>query len=239
MRPTPSYPLQTSPARAWKWVNGLCKRIEDHNTALRNSNANWNEFYPEITVGNSPDNDGYPFIVWGGWAAKKKIAPLVRIEQRDAEYPEFDSRTDEGFDDEYTTCSECRNVVRTSPDSYFWSPDYILTENGLVCRTCWESDADMVIDAYKDEQRSVPESFDPTAHGWVKVNTETYQSGLHAGMNDDPVKVLATLHNRPHIETLLKAAPSQFYTEWDVYVEEESLSDARTRLGTVETADAE
>lgn len=236
MRPT--YPLETSPARAWKWVNGLCKRIEDHNTALRNNNAKWNEFYPELTVGNSPDNEGYPFIVWQSWDDKKKVAELVHREQRDADYPEFDSRVDEGFADEYTTCSDCLNVVRTSPDSYFWTPDYIDTEDGTLCRTCWEADPDVVINAYKNENRAVPDSFDPTEHGWAKVNVDQYQSGMHPGMNDDPAKVLAVLHNRPHIETLLKSYPSQFYTEWDVYVPDESLDDARARLGiTVETED--
>ena len=46
-----------------------------------------------------------------------------------------------GFSDEYDLCSDCERVVRTSPNSYLWQPDFWRKTNDweeqeLICKEC-------------------------------------------------------------------------------------------------------
>lgn len=44
---------------------------------------------------------------------------------------------DYGFDDEYSKCSGCGKILRTSPDSYQWKPDWaIVNDCEMLCFDC-------------------------------------------------------------------------------------------------------
>lgn len=40
------------------------------------------------------------------------------------------------WSDEWTTCGDCGNAVRTQPDSWIWKPSYVISENGIYCKEC-------------------------------------------------------------------------------------------------------
>ncbi len=40
------------------------------------------------------------------------------------------------WSDEWATCDGCNNAVRTSPDSYCWTPSYVLDDDGVYCLAC-------------------------------------------------------------------------------------------------------
>jgi hypothetical protein len=42
------------------------------------------------------------------------------------------------WEDEWSSCSDCGNIVRTSPDSYAWKPYFEIGDGELVCRNCVE-----------------------------------------------------------------------------------------------------
>ena len=46
------------------------------------------------------------------------------------------------WSDEWTTCSDCDKAVRTSPDSAYWTPSYVITKDGdFWCKECNDHDA--------------------------------------------------------------------------------------------------
>lgn len=226
--------LQTTPARAWKWAHGLIKRICEHNDGIPLGKVSGLRYINDPTVGNSPDEEGYPFFVWQTWEDKREASRLLRgvIEQRNEEYPDFDSRVDEGFSDEYEECCEdgCMNIVRTSPDCYFWTPSYVQSEYGKTCEECWKKSPEFVIETYKNEARGIPADFNPGAHGWTKVNDDHWQNGMFPGMNDNPEAQLDALQ-KAGIDAMFEVFPSQFYVEWDLWVEDENVKRARNVLG--------
>src|SRR5512138_3285342 len=50
-----------------------------------------------------------------------------------------------GFSDEYTICSECGNVIRTSSTCYGWFPNYLEFECDIICNDCID---DSIINDY-------------------------------------------------------------------------------------------
>ncbi len=124
-----------------------------------------------------------------------------------------------GFNDEYSMCCHCyQEVVRTSPDSYSWTPP-LLTDEGYVCDQCASNYSDYVLEEYKNVQKSIPEQFSTSELGLVKINEDSYQNGLHYGMDDTPEPIIKNLNNAD-IDVWFKVYPSQFNIDFDVYVKE-------------------
>ena len=42
-----------------------------------------------------------------------------------------------GFSDEYTFCYDCGNIIRTSPDSYHWQPNFYVGDGFIACNRCF------------------------------------------------------------------------------------------------------
>lgn len=137
-----------------------------------------------------------------------------------------------GFNDEYDYCSNCCKVIRTSPDSYCWIPDFWLTEGeGYICGDCVRSDftedyIEFCLEKAKWGHCVGFNLLDPTGHGF-KLVIEDLENGLHHGMNDDPRK-LVHWANANDLQALFKLFPSQFYVKFDLYLRRdngESLTD--------------
>lgn len=207
--------------RAWKWLRGLTERAAE-------------QHIENFDVANT-DEDGneLPFIIFQDWETLRKVAALVpHLPQRNPEYPELDERIDHGFADEYGICDSCRGLIRTSPTHYEWRPDFFQdVKNGdILCRKCMLEEVPTVLKQHKNQARPLPRCIEPDKHGWVRVNDEHFQSGWFAGMNDNPNVVLRTLRDAG-CDVLFTNQPSQFYTEWDVWVHRNQLKRARTALG--------
>lgn len=139
-----------------------------------------------------------------------------------------------GFSDEYTTCSNCGNIIKTSPDCYAWQPDYTEDDYGYLCKDCSDIEDSIAKTQDKIDRNKTPNSLlsffelpdeftripNPYDRGEYK---SCWENGLHHGMNDDPLrqgKIIRNvkLDNTPIYEVVYRIYPSQFYVEWDTYI---------------------
>jgi len=135
-----------------------------------------------------------------------------------------------GFSDEYSLCCECYEaVVRTSPDSYCWTPPLFIDCEGYVCDDCAKNYKDYVLEEYSNVQKHVPDQFDMQELGLVKVNDSSYENGLYGGQTDDPKKIIEAL-NSQNINCWFKVYPNQFDVHFDAYVKEDDLDKAKEVL---------
>lgn len=132
-----------------------------------------------------------------------------------------------GFSDEYDRCCSCGAILRTSPNSYCWVAPLFIDCEGYACDDCvakGEFD-DYVMEEYCNVNKCLPEAIDLDRVGLVKINKDSLQNGFHAGMDDDPKKVIEALQAQ-NIDVWFKVFPSQFYVEFDCYVRKEDLDQA-------------
>lgn len=152
-----------------------------------------------------------------------------------------------GFSDEYTTCSQCSSLIRTSPDSYGWVASHIDTEyDGPICLNCLQGDRfEDFIEHYKNHNRI----FDPwnfsgllKEDGWVRLDEE-FQWSMHHDYANDPKKIIKAL-NSSSIDVMFEGHPSQFEIDWFAWVKHQEedfkgdlgfmagaiLSESNTRL---------
>ena len=129
-----------------------------------------------------------------------------------------------GFSDEYTTCNDCSNVIRTSPDCYQWQADFYLGDGFICCNECF-NDNNEVQENYIEELVNNPKKANQllskeqlTNLGYTKLNKDQYQSGLHTSMDDSPQDIFDSLKNTYDNIIFMIDNVSQFYIEFDVYV---------------------
>jgi len=128
-----------------------------------------------------------------------------------------------GFYDEYTTCSDCCEIIKTSPDSYCWQPDFILLECAIVCKKCVLDNKETYLDelieeyindsskAFNSELFSIKDLLDDE---W-KTDDKVYQSGFHVGMDDNPEEIVSNLPDNKDF-VFFVTNTSQFYVEFKI-----------------------
>lgn len=128
-----------------------------------------------------------------------------------------------GFSDEYDRCrcGNCDKIVRTSPNSYTWTPPLFIDGEGYISDDCVaEGDFDdYILEEYANVQKSIPESRDPSDLGLVQINEDSFQNGFFHGMDDTPDPIIESLNNAD-IDVWFVVHPSQFHCDFDVYVKE-------------------
>lgn len=205
------------------WVSGLVCRIERYNEGKPRNQ--------QIEVPTIAQTKEGPFVILESWEQARKLAELAGLKSRNPEYPDFDDRVQTGFSDEYDTCSDCNALIRTSPDSYFWQPDFIVNDCGIHCAQCIEDNPEDTIESVKNTRTPLPVSINPADHGWTQLNKYPLKSGWFPGQNDDPETYTKAMSNAG-IDYLFQIdEPSQFYTKWSVWVPEDSIEEARAALG--------
>ena len=123
------------------------------------------------------------------------------------------------WSDEWSTCCNCNNAIRTRADCYEWTPDYMEMNGELECSTCiaeYPSDYFEELDGQCKKSHHI-DTIDPAEHGYVKV-VENYQRGMHEGMNDHPDKIGSTLDDGGVGRYFFEVRSSQFYVEFDLWV---------------------
>ncbi|MHA2094586.1 MAG: hypothetical protein ACW98F_08155 [Candidatus Hodarchaeales archaeon] len=144
-----------------------------------------------------------------------------------------------GFSDEYNICQECDNVLRTSPDSYHWTPDYYQDPEGCqFCKECCDN-GDLIEYSIQHTQENIDNGIEPNSLAWIFDLEDTWHiidsdpdssyssrwvNGLHGGQKDSPLKQgqivreLKDNDGQSIFEIVFRVYPSQFDTEWDCYI---------------------
>jgi len=129
------------------------------------------------------------------------------------------------WSDEWSNCSECGKLFRTSGDSYHWQPSFVMGDGEILCHECVESDPEKHLeDLEGDPNRcNTIADIDPTDHGYVCVQ-EKLESGWHEGMTADPKKIAAELEKKGITRFLFNLDEnSQFYSTWSVFIAKEEM----------------
>lgn len=173
------------------------------------------------------DNPECGIIATGNWNNISKYDRERRSREIKSDLPSRILRLFEklGIDccwsDEWANCENCQKLFRTSPDSHGWMPSYALVGDEYHCVECLKENAEEHLEALEGDAHrcNTIGSIDPSEYGYVKVNEDSYESGLHEGQNDNP-KVIAKDLRAKGIERFLFNMDDvgQFDQSWSVYV---------------------
>jgi len=128
-----------------------------------------------------------------------------------------------GYSDEYTFCSDCGNIIRTSPNSYSWQPDYYIGDGFIVCNECFNQEGYQqdYIETLINECTRVNQLLTDDQLleiGYTQINRDSYENGWHEGQNDDPKIIYNSLTDKYNNIVFSLSEQSQFYVRFDVYV---------------------
>ena len=178
----------------------------------------------ECDWGDDPHDSNAEMVIVQTWRTAEDPDFAVAVETITGDKNNF------GFSDEYSRCSDCGRILRTSADGNFWTPDYWLSEDGLICSECL--DPEEYIDwATEQSARGIAVSvhlIDPEEHGFTKI-ADGLEHGLHEDMADDPRKIGPFLSKMGY-RVLFVVKPSQFYSEFDCYVSGADPETVRSEL---------
>lgn len=120
------------------------------------------------------------------------------------------------WEDEWTTCGNCGKALRTQADSHGWQPSYFEQDCSIYCVEC--VDVEEFLAGKEDDPRTaLNDHIDPSQYGYTKLEGD-FESGLHAGMNDDPNKIYDRLKTAGHKRLLFMIDEvSQFYMTFSVW----------------------
>lgn len=103
--------------------------------------------------------------------------------------------------DEWDQCSDCYRLIRTQPDSYGWTPQYVVSDDGeMVCRDCMQNDRESWVDDHYanriDRALTWLSAAELEELGWHDAFPEEpdTQSGMHPGQNGTPQAMVNHLY---------------------------------------------
>lgn len=112
--------------------------------AFNGANVLWGEYgEPRYVL-----SEGKESAIFGNWNDGPCDSPACMKKTLSSEYPFIMEVDDKEFlnalelhfelewSDEWGSCSNCGRYVRTSPNSYSWSPSYYLGDGELLCKDC-------------------------------------------------------------------------------------------------------
>jgi hypothetical protein len=128
------------------------------------------------------------------------------------------------WSDEWSVCGQGK-AWRMSPDSYFWQPNAVVTNDGeLITRdddpSVWIEEMQMTDKGHP--YRTLPEwitDADLAEAGFVREPDEELESGWFPGQNDDPkTHAKAAFDKGAEAVVFRKTEQSQFYSKWECWV---------------------
>ncbi len=210
----------------WEALGNLNERV---NTVLCPEWEQWNRIYLEATRLYTEDSrlgwtpTGGPFgdlrlslqddVYYKTGDSRAK--PYYRVPEGVIDFD--DHGIEFGFSDEWDTCSKCLGVIRTSPDSYGWQPDYHRSDyDGLVCSECL--DPDDYLKDHKNRNALVNTYLvDPDDHGYTLIEDVRFEAGLHRGQNADPNAIVELLNSYDY-DVIFTGSVGQFDVNFNVWV---------------------
>ena len=128
------------------------------------------------------------------------------------------------WEDEWASCDTCGLLVRTSPDSYSYQPEYVVMDCELYCNECLSKNR-ILVDDYLESLENDPKValnnpiIQPMDYGYLPTNPNgsPYKNGLYEGMNDKPIEIFESL--QPYHDRILFVIKetSQFYITFEAY----------------------
>ena len=131
------------------------------------------------------------------------------------------------WSDEWTNCSDCDCAVRTSPDSYGWTPSFVEISGDCVCEDCALKDPETLLEEFINHpHKALTLDIDLPSLGWSKVNGDAFERGLHEGQSDDP-SAIAQILLGAGIDHIFKIDDvGQFDVRFSIYARTEDLGKA-------------
>jgi hypothetical protein len=134
------------------------------------------------------------------------------------------------WSDEWVTCEDCNRAVRTSGNSYSWSPSYAFVYDcTFLCLDCIADDPTDYLETLSGNDRaclteSLARKIDLVDHGYARHNGE-FEHGWYPGQTDDPKAIGAALRESGITDYIfVQTGQSQFYTKFSVYVRTEEAT---------------
>jgi len=128
------------------------------------------------------------------------------------------------WSDEWINCGQCGGLVRCSGDSYSWVPSYTEVDGEIECSDCALENPESLLESYEgNPSKAVTLDINPQAHGYVRLNDNPYEHGLHNGQDADP-KAIAAVLDKLGVERYLFTLDesSQFYSTFSVWAHDEN-----------------
>lgn len=120
-----------------------------------------NSIWDEIDMDIANDHDGNTYIIMHGWNDVGKFSKVAKqvlgIDEDEEVYIDDILGVEIVFSDEYITCTDCNSVIRTSPDSYSWQPDFFVGDGFIACSKCFNEQEDYQ-EAYIEDKINNPKS---------------------------------------------------------------------------------
>lgn len=129
--------------------------------------------------------------------------------------------------DEWANCSNCGKLVRTSGNSYGWTPSYAILQSDYVCKHCIEHDKAMLSDYLENLENdpALADTFnlDLTKHGY-KCLFDDLESGWYGGQNSDPKVIAKSLRDKQVFRFIFQIdSVGQFDCDFSVFVHEDEF----------------
>lgn len=168
-----------------------------------NSDSLWDDMYINI----ADDEDGVTYVIVDNHDSANKFIAIVKdtlgIDKDN--FNDFDVENETGiimvFSDEYTTCCDCGNIIRTEPDSYHWQPNFYIGDGFIVCNKCFNDSEDYqegyienLINNPKNAINGLMTEEQVESLGFKKIGKE-YEDGWYH-VNDDPEEILEKLSSK-------------------------------------------
>lgn len=189
-----------------------------------------NNLWDNIYVNTGEDNDGEHYTIFDDWEDHNSFVEIAKkVLELDEESKDYDVEklleTNFVFSDEYTTCTDCDAVIRTSPDSYHWQPDFYVGDGFIACNACFNDTQDYQEEYLKEKINNPKNAINGLISesqleelGFEKLNDDSYENGWHRGQDDDPTEIYNKLSNRYQEIVFLIDDVSQFYLRFSVWV---------------------
>ena len=134
------------------------------------------------------------------------------------------------WSDEWTSCCYCGKAVRTQPDSYSWTPSFILGDCEILCSDCLDPDDHLAGLEGNYNKALTINSIDPANHGYVLLEAG-FESGFHPGQNANPRTIGKNLIALGITRFLFKIDDTgQFDTTFSVWIHQDELEAAQLAL---------
>ena len=164
---------------------------------------------------------GQDFLIIDSYEQEKEIERLTGMRMYDV-MQELD--LDYGYSDEWTLCSECGEIIRISPDSYSWLPDFIVTDGEILCHDCItpnrllcdDSEDSFINNPRKALSPQLITMADIEAEGFILID-ENFESGWY-GRTDSPQDIYDALKDSYEEVLFYITGSGQFHTDFQVFV---------------------
>lgn len=185
-------------------------------------------FWDDVYVDIGEDKDGNFYFVFDGWDDLGKFSKFAKeVLGLDDDVKEYDIEDELNasfvFSDEYTSCSDCSNIIRTSPNSYGWQPNFYVGDGFIACEKCFNNTEEYQ-ESYISDKINNPTSAvnglmteeQIESLGFVKVD-EDFQSGWY-NRHDNPKAIYDELSEKYDEVLFFIDGVGQFHVDFVAFI---------------------